>query len=116
MKTLFSADAIELTIILSVLLLGAAIFFLMQSVKGSKSGGTQQTKNGIVSDDKPTPFYKVHRFKFAAIFFVFWIGAMVYVWNDYRPHIEWLDGKIPERTIDSTRMSAQDMIDLQTKK
>lgn len=117
MKTLFSADALAITLLgIAILLLSALCFFYANKVR--KSGWTKQSQPGGVPITEGKEWFKLSHSGF------FWWGIILFVaglfvvftsWNDYRPHNEWLDGKIPARVEDSTRMSAQDMIDMQKK-
>jgi len=105
----FTKDAFIVTAVLTVLFGLGIAYFLSYSIKSTKTGGEQQTPEGIVYDNNKTKLFKVHSMKFVVALVVLYIGALIWVGWDYTPYNAKKDGVAKEQT-DSTRSAAEDMI------
>lgn len=76
-----------------------SIFFLGSVRRAKESGGV---------------WWKQNMAKFLIPVVVFWLGSLAWIWSDYRPYNPKKDG-VPKVQTDSTRISAEEIIDLQEK-
>lgn len=105
----FTKDAFVVTAVLTVVFGLGIAKFLSYSIKSTKTGGEQQTPDGIKYDNDRTKLFKIHSMKFVVALVILYIGAIAWVGSEYTPYNPKKHG-VPEIQTDSTRLPAEDMI------
>ncbi len=98
----FTGDSAGLAITISAFFLVIFCIFLFGSIRRAQLAG------GV--------WYKQNMAKYFLLpIIAFWLGALAWIWSDYRPYNPKKDG-VPKVQTDSTRMSAEDIIKSQNPK
>lgn len=105
----FTKDAFSVSGPVTVLFVLGIAYFLSYSIKSTKTGGEQQTPDGIKYDNDKTKLLKVHSMKFVIALTVLYIGALAWIGSEYAPYNPKKHG-VPQIQTDSTRLPAEDMI------
>jgi hypothetical protein len=99
---------------LTLLAIAGIGWFGYQLYMGQRSGSEQQMPGGGIVDygKKPISIWRNNKLYYMIAVFVLYIFAMTQVYSDYRDYNPKKDG-VPKVQTDSTRMSAQDIINQQ---